>query len=321
MGNRTDLGGLATTGNRYSTFKSSTYYYDADGNVIQKYNNSGLFNRQWYWNARGQFDSAIKDSWFRTTFEYNALGKPVRIWDGDPNGRHIARYLLGDGDALLAEFTPSAGREVDYIYLPGTIDRPFAHTGGATTPTPIRRYRGGAQGHAREQEKSGGDSRHWRADALSEAARLRHCSRGSRRARIGPASAGVRPRYKSHNTSSSNHMAVATPSHGTLSPYRGKPLVARGGRGSSVSAFLTEVSRAAYRMLTRVASIIGLRSAMHTAETEATKETKKTRDGCVEVHGDEKQDRAEIRAVQQIYDMGDEVIAARVKAMYPPKRG
>lgn len=60
---------------------------------------------------------------------------------------------------------------------------------------------------------------------------------------------------------------------------------------------------------------------MHTAETEATKETKKTRDGCVEVHGDEKQDRAEIRAVQQIYDMGDEVIAARVKAMYPPKRG
>ena len=58
---------------------------------------------------------------------------------------------------------------------------------------------------------------------------------------------------------------------------------------------------------------------MHTAETEATKAVTKTRDGCVEVKGDEKEDKAEIRAVQKIYDMGDEVIAARVKAKYPRK--
>lgn len=115
------------------------------------------------------------------------------------------------------------------------------------------------------------------------------------------------------------HMAAVSPTHGTLSPYRGRPLVATTGRRSSVSGFLTEVRHAAYRMLTRVASIIGLRSVMHTAETEATKAVTKTRDGCVEVKGDEKEDKAEIRAVQKIYDMGDEVIAARVKAKYPRK--
>lgn len=132
MGNRTDQGGVPTTGNRYSTLKNASYYYDADGNVTQKYN-AGLFNRQWYWNARGQLDSAIKDG-IRTGFDYNALGKPVRIRDGS----NVGKYLIWDGDALLAEFSPSWQRQADYVYLPGTIDRPFAHTLGPTTPTTIR---------------------------------------------------------------------------------------------------------------------------------------------------------------------------------------
>ena len=138
MGNRTDHGGVPTTGNRYTALNNSSYYYDADGNVIQKYNNGGLFNRQWYWNALSQLDSAIKDSWYRTDFDYNAFGKPVRVWEGDPNGRHVARYLLWDGEALVAELDPNGQRQVDYVYLPGDTDYPFAHTLGATTPTEVR---------------------------------------------------------------------------------------------------------------------------------------------------------------------------------------
>jgi RHS repeat-associated protein len=138
MGNRMDRGGVPTTGNRYTRLNAANYYYDADGNVIQKFNNNGLYNRQWYWNANSQLDSAIKDSWFRTSYNYNALGNPVRIWDGDKNTRHVARYLLWDGDALIAEFWPNGQRDLDYIYLPGTVDRPFASTQGATTPTEIR---------------------------------------------------------------------------------------------------------------------------------------------------------------------------------------
>lgn len=99
MGNRTDNGGIPTTGDRYSWLKNSIYYYDNDGNVIQKYNNGGLFNRQWYWNPRGQLDTAMKDSWYLAVFEYDALGRPVRITEGDNSGTHLSRYLLWDGDA------------------------------------------------------------------------------------------------------------------------------------------------------------------------------------------------------------------------------
>jgi hypothetical protein len=59
---------------------------------------------------------------------------------------------------------------------------------------------------------------------------------------------------------------------------------------------------------------------MHTAETEAANEIKETRDGCVKVHGDEKEDQAEIRAFQRSCDLGDEVIEATVAEMFPPKK-
>lgn len=84
--------------------------------------------------------------------------------------------------------------------------------------------------------------------------------------------------------------------------------------------FLTEVLHSAYRMLTKVVSLVGLRDVMHTEETQAVKPSRKTRDDCTDVLGDAGEDRAQIRAVQRVYDMGDEVIAERVKAMYPKKR-
>lgn len=137
MGNRTDHGGVPTTGNRYVVLNGGYYYYDADGNVIQKYNDQ-IYNYEYSWNAENQLDSTVYNSWHRTYFDYNAFGKPVRLWDGDPNGRHIARYLLWDGEALVAELDANGQRQVDYAYLPRTIDHPVAHTLGATSPSIVR---------------------------------------------------------------------------------------------------------------------------------------------------------------------------------------
>jgi RHS repeat-associated protein len=136
MGNRTDHGGVVGQWNRYQTYNGSAFAYDSSGNVTQKINPSG-HNRQYFWNAENQLDSAMYDTSVRTFYEYNAEGKPVRIWDGDINSKHVQRYLVWDGDQLLAEFNPDGTRITDYIYWPG-IDQPFAHTLGATAPTGVR---------------------------------------------------------------------------------------------------------------------------------------------------------------------------------------
>jgi len=138
MGNRTDNGGVPTNGNRYVSLNGFTYTYDGDANLAMKWQSQANY-RQYWWNATNQLDSARKNGWYREKYEYNAFGKPVRILyaEGD-TPLAVTRYLLWDGDALLAELDPSGQRQVDYVYLPGAIDHPFAHTLGATTPTAVR---------------------------------------------------------------------------------------------------------------------------------------------------------------------------------------
>ena len=137
MGNRTDLGGSYISGNRIATFNGSTYSYDADGNVTMKWVGQPNY-RQYWWNAENQLDSARRNGWYREQHEYNAFGKLVKtsyVEGGAPLA--VKRYFLWDGDALLAELTPNGQREVDYLYIPGTIDHPFAETLGATNPTSV----------------------------------------------------------------------------------------------------------------------------------------------------------------------------------------
>jgi RHS repeat-associated protein len=154
MGNRTDHGAIQAQWNRYQSFNGSTFAYDLDGNVTQK-SNPSTHNRQYFWNAENQLDSAMMyDTGLRTFYEYNASGKPVRIWDGDSNGKHVQRYLIWDGDQLLAEFNPDGTRITDYIYNPG-IDQPFAQTLGATTPTGIRYHQQDALGNVTGTAENG----------------------------------------------------------------------------------------------------------------------------------------------------------------------
>ncbi len=131
MGNRTDLGGVSGTGNRLQTFNGASFFHDADGNVIQKYKD-GVYNRQYWWSAEARLDSAQQDSWSKVRYDYDAQGRPVRKWRGDPvNGWLFDRLWVYDGDQRLLSLDPNMNRIEEYAYAPG-IDRPIATIRGAT---------------------------------------------------------------------------------------------------------------------------------------------------------------------------------------------
>lgn len=135
MGNRTDNGGVPTTGNRYAAFNGASYTYDADGNLTRKYK-AGIYDIYYYWNPLNQLDSVVNNG-YRTQFEYNALDQPVRVKEGASYPLTLQRYLLWDGDNLLAQLDPAGQRTVDYSYLPGEPDHPVAYQHGANSPTDI----------------------------------------------------------------------------------------------------------------------------------------------------------------------------------------
>ena len=139
MGNRIDHGAVVNTGNRYQSFNGITFVYDNDGNVTQR-NDPSTANRTFYWNAESQLDSVIQNNWDHVRYDYNAFGQPVRKLRSSPSAPNWAvdSYFLWDGDQLLAEFDPSGNRRSDYLYFPGTVDQPYAHTIGATTPVGVR---------------------------------------------------------------------------------------------------------------------------------------------------------------------------------------
>jgi RHS repeat-associated protein len=132
MGNRRDMGGVPTTGNRYAAFNGATYSYDADGNVIHK-SKPGVYDIYYYWNALSQLDSVVNNG-YRTQFEYNAFDRPVRVKEGSSYPLQVQRYLLWDRENVLAQLDPAGQRLVDYSYLPGAPDHPIAYEHGATIP-------------------------------------------------------------------------------------------------------------------------------------------------------------------------------------------
>ncbi len=130
VGNRTDMGGVTGTGNRIQSFNGITFSHDADGNVTRKFR-SGSEYRDYYWSAEARLDSAYHNSWSKVKYDYDAQGRLVRKWRGDPNGWTFDRLFLYDGDQLLVGLDQNMQRIDEYAYAPG-IDKPIATIRGAT---------------------------------------------------------------------------------------------------------------------------------------------------------------------------------------------
>lgn len=112
-------------GNRISSWGSTSYQHDADGNRTSK--TVGGVTTTYVWSADGRLTSVTSGS---TTlrYDYNAAGRPVRRtrnWAED-------RYFLWDGDHLMAELNASSQRVAEYVYGPG-VDNPVAIVTGPTT--------------------------------------------------------------------------------------------------------------------------------------------------------------------------------------------
>jgi RHS repeat-associated protein len=124
VGNRTDLGGTYTTGNRIATFNGCTYGEDYDGNDTLRAcpGQSVTFG----WAADGRLASLATAGGTTVAFQYDAGGRLVRR---DVNGTP-ASYFLWDGDNLLAELGSNAYAQVaQYSYYPG-LDRLHAAVDG-----------------------------------------------------------------------------------------------------------------------------------------------------------------------------------------------
>jgi RHS repeat-associated protein len=146
-GNRTDHSAVINTGNRYQSFNGISISYDFDGNQTQKYD-PATTNRDFYWSAESQLDSVVQNNWDRVRYDYNAFGQPVRKLRRSGAGAWaVDSYFLWDGDQLLAEFDPSGNRRSDYIYFPGTVDKPFGHSVGATSVVGVRYHQQDALGN------------------------------------------------------------------------------------------------------------------------------------------------------------------------------
>lgn len=114
--------------------------------------------------------------------------------------------------------------------------------------------------------------------------------------------------------SSSLHMTAATPAHGTLSPRRGRPLVAPSVRWPSVSAFLTGLLPAAYRML-REATPFFSRMFMRHEHTELADDRFRENGRTAIAEPAPQNEDAELRAIEENYAVSHRVIASRVQKL------
>jgi RHS repeat-associated protein len=125
-GNRTDLGGSYSSGNRISAFGQCTYTTDFDGNVTKRTCTVAPGTTQTLdltWSAESRLTAAVTCTFYpdhsvmcdySSVFDYDALGRLVRKDDGDPS------YFLWDRFSLLAELTSTGTATVaEYSYYPG----------------------------------------------------------------------------------------------------------------------------------------------------------------------------------------------------------
>jgi hypothetical protein len=118
-GNRTDLSGSYTTGNRITAFNGCSYATDTTGSVTSR--TCGSQTVRFHWTAENLLKALKVVGGDSLDFRYDATGRLVRR---DLNGS-VQRYFLWSGDALFAELNASGVDQVEYSYYPG-LDRPHA---------------------------------------------------------------------------------------------------------------------------------------------------------------------------------------------------
>ncbi len=127
-GNRTDHGGLDTTGNRITQFDGCSYTTDADGNVTSRAGGSCLRGTATFtWHAEGLL-ATITTGGSTIALKYDGAGRLVRK---DLNGTPQSHFLW-DGSNLLAELDGNGTvKRAEYSYYPG-MDRLHALIIGST---------------------------------------------------------------------------------------------------------------------------------------------------------------------------------------------
>lgn len=117
-GNRTDLGAtFEPLSNRYATFHGFTMQYDAEGNLIRKYNTS--MDQRFTWNSLGQLTS-VNTNGVVVNYGYDPLGNRFRRTQGLQTGFFV--YFNGD---LLVETDGNGAALRMYTYWPG-VDQPLS---------------------------------------------------------------------------------------------------------------------------------------------------------------------------------------------------
>jgi RHS repeat-associated protein len=126
LGNRTDLGGVAGTGNRLTSFDGYTLSYDDDGNLLRKLK-AGVWDQTFAWNNLGQLVQVTTNG-VVTSYGYDGWGRRIR----KSTGTQSTRYVYDDDD-LVAELNGAGILQREFVYHPGT-DRPHSmrRSDGAT---------------------------------------------------------------------------------------------------------------------------------------------------------------------------------------------
>ncbi len=125
VGNRTDLGAVADTGNRLIKFNGDSLFYDDDGNLVKRRRNGQDIQRL-YWNSLGQLTAVWNIGADSVNFGYDGFGRRAR----KSTATATARYVH-DGDDLFLEVDGAGNRVAEYTYYPG-IDQPLSvRRGGA----------------------------------------------------------------------------------------------------------------------------------------------------------------------------------------------
>jgi YD repeat-containing protein len=111
-------------GNRLTSWGSTHYKYDLDGNMSSR--RVGTDSTMFTWSPDNRL-LKVKRGTDSTEYNYDAAGQLIRR----KKQRRIERHFLWEGDQLVAELDSAATKRVaEYAYWPG-IDQPLALVTGS----------------------------------------------------------------------------------------------------------------------------------------------------------------------------------------------